>query len=52
MPAIIQFLGYNPLPAASSLPEHLSTAQGAWLVAAEDGREAGRRSGNEEIYPL
>src|ERR1700722_18210505 len=23
MPAIIQFLGYNPIPAASSLPERL-----------------------------
>jgi transcriptional regulator with XRE-family HTH domain len=27
MPAIIQFLGYNPLPAASSLPERLVTAR-------------------------
>ena len=27
MPAIIQFLGYNPLPAASSLPERLATAR-------------------------
>ena len=25
MPAIIQFLGYNPLPVASSLPERLAT---------------------------
>lgn len=29
MPAIIQFLGYNPLPAASSLPERLVTARRA-----------------------
>jgi transcriptional regulator with XRE-family HTH domain len=29
MPAIIQFLGYNPLPAASSLPERLATARRA-----------------------
>ncbi|MHB1957493.1 MAG: helix-turn-helix domain-containing protein [Acidobacteriaceae bacterium] len=27
MPAIIQFLGYNPLPAASSLPERLATTR-------------------------
>jgi transcriptional regulator with XRE-family HTH domain len=27
MPAIIQFLGYNPLPAANSLPERLSIAR-------------------------
>lgn len=27
IPAIIQFLGYNPLPAASSLPERLATAR-------------------------
>jgi hypothetical protein len=26
MPAIIQFLGYNHLPAASSIPERLATA--------------------------
>src|ERR1017187_4610659 len=29
MPAIIQFLGYNPLPAASSLAECLATARRA-----------------------
>jgi ribosome-binding protein aMBF1 (putative translation factor) len=29
MPAIIQFLGYNPLPVASSLPESLVTARKA-----------------------
>jgi transcriptional regulator with XRE-family HTH domain len=29
MPAIIQFLGYNPLPAARSLPERLRTARRA-----------------------
>ena len=29
MPAIIQFLGYNPLPAASSLPERIATARRA-----------------------
>ena len=29
MPAIIQFLGYNPIPAASSLPERLVTARRA-----------------------
>jgi transcriptional regulator with XRE-family HTH domain len=29
MPAIIQFLGYNPVPAASSLPEQLATARRA-----------------------
>jgi len=29
MPAIIQFLGYNPLPAADSLPERLATARKA-----------------------
>jgi len=29
IPAIIQFLGYNPLPAASSLPERLATARRA-----------------------
>jgi transcriptional regulator with XRE-family HTH domain len=29
MPAVIQFLGYNPLPAASSLPERLATARRA-----------------------
>ena len=29
MPALIQFLGYNPLPAASSLPERLATARRA-----------------------
>jgi len=29
MPAIIQFLGYNPLPTASSLPERLATARRA-----------------------
>ena len=29
MPAIIQFLGYKPLPAASSLPERLVTARRA-----------------------
>jgi transcriptional regulator with XRE-family HTH domain len=29
MPAIIQFLGYNPLPAASSLPERLAAARRA-----------------------
>jgi transcriptional regulator with XRE-family HTH domain len=29
MPAIIQFLGYNPLPAANSLPERLATARRA-----------------------
>jgi transcriptional regulator with XRE-family HTH domain len=29
MPAIIQFLGYNPLPDASSLAEHLATARKA-----------------------
>jgi DNA-binding XRE family transcriptional regulator len=27
MPAIIQFLGYNPFPAANSLPERLATAR-------------------------
>jgi transcriptional regulator with XRE-family HTH domain len=27
MPAIIQFLGYNPLPPASSLPERLASAR-------------------------
>jgi DNA-binding XRE family transcriptional regulator len=27
MPAIIQFLGYNPLPAANSLPERLAMAR-------------------------
>jgi transcriptional regulator with XRE-family HTH domain len=27
VPAIIQFLGYNPLPAASSLPERLVSAR-------------------------
>jgi transcriptional regulator with XRE-family HTH domain len=30
MPAIIQFLGYNPLPAASSLPERLVAARRAF----------------------
>lgn len=29
MPAIIQFLAYNPLPAAMSLPERLATARRA-----------------------
>jgi transcriptional regulator with XRE-family HTH domain len=29
MPAIIQFLGYNPLPAPSSLPERLNSARTA-----------------------
>ena len=29
IPAIIQFLGYNPLPAASSLPERLASARRA-----------------------
>jgi transcriptional regulator with XRE-family HTH domain len=29
VPAIIQFLGYNPFPAASSLPERLATARRA-----------------------
>ena len=29
MPAIIQFLGYNPLPPASSLPERLASARKA-----------------------
>ena len=29
MPAVIQFLGYSPLPAASSLPERLATARRA-----------------------
>lgn len=29
LPAIIQFLGYNPLPAASSLAERLATARRA-----------------------
>ena len=29
MPAIIQFLGYNPLPAANSLPERLTSARRA-----------------------
>jgi transcriptional regulator with XRE-family HTH domain len=29
IPAIIQFLGYNPLPAARSLPERLATARRA-----------------------
>jgi transcriptional regulator with XRE-family HTH domain len=29
VPAIIQFLGYNPLPAASSLPERLAAARRA-----------------------
>jgi transcriptional regulator with XRE-family HTH domain len=29
MPAIIQFLGYNPVPAASSLPERLATVRRA-----------------------
>ena len=29
IPAIIQFLGYNPLPATSSLPERLATARRA-----------------------
>jgi transcriptional regulator with XRE-family HTH domain len=29
MPAILQFLGYNPLPAVSSLPERLATARRA-----------------------
>jgi transcriptional regulator with XRE-family HTH domain len=29
IPSIIQFLGYNPLPAASSLPERLVTARRA-----------------------
>ena len=29
MPAIIQFLGYNPLPSASSLAERLATARRA-----------------------
>jgi len=29
IPAIIQFLGCNPLPAASSLPERLATARRA-----------------------
>jgi transcriptional regulator with XRE-family HTH domain len=29
MPAIIQFLGYNPLPAANSLPERIATARRA-----------------------
>jgi transcriptional regulator with XRE-family HTH domain len=27
MPAIIEFLGYNPLPASSSLPERVATAR-------------------------
>jgi transcriptional regulator with XRE-family HTH domain len=27
MPAIIQFLGYNPLPAANSLPEYLANVR-------------------------
>jgi transcriptional regulator with XRE-family HTH domain len=27
MPAIMQFLGYNPLPAASALAERLATAR-------------------------
>jgi transcriptional regulator with XRE-family HTH domain len=27
MPAIIKFLGYDPLPPASSLPEHLAAAR-------------------------
>jgi transcriptional regulator with XRE-family HTH domain len=29
IPAIIQFLGFNPLPEASSLPGHLATARRA-----------------------
>jgi transcriptional regulator with XRE-family HTH domain len=29
MPAIIQFLGYNPLPSASSLPERIGAARRA-----------------------
>ena len=29
IPAIIQFLGYNPLPTASSLPERLASARKA-----------------------
>ena len=28
MPAIIQFLGYNPLPEANSTPERLAEAKG------------------------
>jgi DNA-binding XRE family transcriptional regulator len=42
MPAIIQFLGYDPLPPAISFsrtPCH--RAQGARFVAAKDGREVG-----------
>jgi DNA-binding XRE family transcriptional regulator len=42
MPAIIQFLGYNPLPAARSLPERLVTARKAlglsqWKMVAKLG---------------
>jgi hypothetical protein len=47
-PAIVQFLGYNPLPALNSLAERLAGAQGARPVAAENGRKARRRSGDTD----
>lgn len=33
MPAMIQFLGHNPLPAASSLPERLVKARRALVLS-------------------
>jgi DNA-binding XRE family transcriptional regulator len=65
MPAIIQFLGYNPLPAASSLPERLVTARRAFGLSQRKmaeklgvdpatlmGWEAGRHQPTEKSLDL
>ena len=65
MPAIIQFLGYNPLPTASSLPERLATARRALGLSQRKmavklgvdpatlmGWEAGRHQPNEKRLDL
>jgi transcriptional regulator with XRE-family HTH domain len=65
IPAIIQFLGYNPLPAASSLPERLVTARRALGLSQRKmaaklgvgpatlmGWEAGRHQPTEKILDV
>lgn len=58
IPAIIQFLGYNPLPAASSLPERLATERKALglsqrKMAEKLGADPGTLQGWETgLHPL
>lgn len=47
MPAIIQFLGYDPLPLTGSFSERLAiTRKGLGLSQRKDGRKAGLCSRN------